>query len=205
MDLLQRLQRWYTINCNGDWEHSYGVSITNIDNPGWVVKIDLSDTCIRKVSFDYPIVERTVANWVSYSVKEGVFEGSGGPENLTEILSYFLDTFLPAHLDPNCTLEVHLPVAGYENRLWLKAQARMLSESSVEICSIADPIMPHCYEWGTEADLDLFAELGHLFSGIDTGYSIGDQAEPNVYQAEDNMLRTFLVVPVKRQPEVLRQ
>jgi hypothetical protein len=26
---------WYTKQCNGDWEHSYGIRIDTIDNPGW--------------------------------------------------------------------------------------------------------------------------------------------------------------------------
>ncbi|WP_071885056.1 immunity 53 family protein [Hymenobacter sp. DG25B] len=197
MELLQRIQRWYTINCNGDWEHSYGISITNIDNPGWKVNIDLNETCIKNVSFDYPIIERTPTNWVGYSVKEAVFRGSGGPENLTEILIYFLDTFLPAHIDPDCTIELHLPVRGYENRLWLKAEGKMLSESTIEVCNIADTNR-FSYEWGTDADLNLFSELGNSLSELGTDYLIGDHVEPYVYQAADNILRTFLVAPVKR-------
>lgn len=196
MDLLQRLQRWYTINCNGDWEHGYGISITNVDNPGWVVSIELKDTCVREVTFDYQTVERTTTNWVGYSVKDGVFEGSGGPENLTEILSYFLDTFLPAHIDPECTLVISLPVRGYENRLWLKAEARMLSESMVEIISIADPNQSQFYEWGSDGDLNLFGELEDSLSKLQLYYALGDKVEPQVFQAVDNMLRTFLVAPI---------
>jgi hypothetical protein len=41
---LERLQRWYLGECNGDWEHSYGVRIDTLDNPGWIVTIDLHET-----------------------------------------------------------------------------------------------------------------------------------------------------------------
>ena len=30
---LTWLQAWYMSNCNGDWEHGYGVSVRTLDNP----------------------------------------------------------------------------------------------------------------------------------------------------------------------------
>ena len=41
--LLNRIQDWYKINCDGDWEHSYGYKIETLDNHGWSVIIDLKD------------------------------------------------------------------------------------------------------------------------------------------------------------------
>src|SRR5690349_3280016 len=111
MELLQRIQRWYTINCNGDWEHSYGVSIWHgisvqtLDNPGWIVSINLADTCIIQTSIPYTIQSRSETDWFGFKVENSKFEGIGGPENLTEILTYFLDTFLPGHINPECTLD----------------------------------------------------------------------------------------------------
>ena len=43
-DSLAQLQQWYLSNCNGDWEHTYGVSIGTLDNPGWSLKIELTGT-----------------------------------------------------------------------------------------------------------------------------------------------------------------
>lgn len=40
-DPLKGLQDWYCSQCNGDWEHGYGVSIETLDNPGWSLKIEL--------------------------------------------------------------------------------------------------------------------------------------------------------------------
>ncbi len=45
-DVLAELQRWYLAQCNDDWEHSYGVTIETLDNPGWSVHIDLADTAL---------------------------------------------------------------------------------------------------------------------------------------------------------------
>jgi hypothetical protein len=33
-DLLRWLQDWHAGQCDGDWEHSYGVDIGTLDNPG---------------------------------------------------------------------------------------------------------------------------------------------------------------------------
>ena len=41
---LSSLQRWYSSQCDGDWEHQLGVEITTLDNPGWLVRIELRHT-----------------------------------------------------------------------------------------------------------------------------------------------------------------
>ena len=46
MNALQRLQDWYSAQCNGDWEHQQGVRIESLDNPGWALDIDLADTAL---------------------------------------------------------------------------------------------------------------------------------------------------------------
>jgi hypothetical protein len=34
------LTQWYLAQCNEDWEHSYGVAIGTLDNPGWSLEVD---------------------------------------------------------------------------------------------------------------------------------------------------------------------
>lgn len=192
MELLQRLQRWYTINCNGDWEHSFGVSITTLDNPGWTVKINLIDTCLHHAVLDYSLLEKSNTDWVGYSVKAEEFEGVGGPENLTEILAYFLDTFLPSHLDPGCTIEIGLPVIGYEGQLWLNAEGRMVSESTLEITAIENYDMKGNYLWSNDATLEAVNQPGNVPLNLRVNFNIGDRVEPVIFQSDDNFLRTFL-------------
>ena len=36
---IKQIQEWYKSHCNGGWEHSYGIQIDTIDNPGWRIKI----------------------------------------------------------------------------------------------------------------------------------------------------------------------
>ncbi|MCM3133740.1 immunity 53 family protein [Paenibacillus polysaccharolyticus] len=35
METLTWIQHRYDQNCDGEWEHVYGVKIQTIDNPGW--------------------------------------------------------------------------------------------------------------------------------------------------------------------------
>jgi Immunity protein 53 len=51
MNALQELQQWYQSQCNGDWEHTYGVKIDTLDNPGWSVTIELADTYLYGRTF----------------------------------------------------------------------------------------------------------------------------------------------------------
>jgi len=41
MDLLTWLEEWYRCKCDGAWEHSHGVRLDTIDNPGWRVEVDI--------------------------------------------------------------------------------------------------------------------------------------------------------------------
>lgn len=47
MEVLKWLTDWYKSNCNGDWEHSYGIKIDTLDNPGWHIHIDLLETSLE--------------------------------------------------------------------------------------------------------------------------------------------------------------
>lgn len=44
MDIFEWLTNWYSSNCNDEWEHTYGIKIDTLDNPGWSFKADLVGT-----------------------------------------------------------------------------------------------------------------------------------------------------------------
>jgi len=44
LNLIKWLEDWYLSQCDGDWEHSYGLKISNIDNPWWHMSNNLLDT-----------------------------------------------------------------------------------------------------------------------------------------------------------------
>jgi hypothetical protein len=89
-DLLIGLESWFTDNCDGDWEHGWGVRINTLDNPGWSVDIDLAGTLLFGKPFAQVREERAENDWVHCWIDAGVFKGRGGPKNLSEILGLFL-------------------------------------------------------------------------------------------------------------------
>ena len=88
---LQRLQDWYLAQCNGDWEHTYGVSIGTLDNPGWTLDVELTDTSLAgkpfatlKEDMEHP------TDWIHCSVSDLKFRGACGPLKLESVIEIFL-------------------------------------------------------------------------------------------------------------------
>ncbi|MGR8981885.1 MAG: immunity 53 family protein [Gammaproteobacteria bacterium] len=88
-DILTWTQTWFLSQCNEVWEHTYGVKIDTLDNPGWSVVIDLVGTKLEGTSIEAISLNRTEEDWVNCSVSNNQYKGYGGPQNLVEILSTF--------------------------------------------------------------------------------------------------------------------
>jgi hypothetical protein len=88
-DGLTWLQAWYTTRCDGDWEHGYGVSIVTLDNPGWHLKIDLTDTAVAGRDYAGREVHRGEHDWLIARVIEGRYDAACGPLNLGEAIHEF--------------------------------------------------------------------------------------------------------------------
>jgi hypothetical protein len=97
-DNLQWLGSWYLAQCDNDWEHSYGVTIDTLDNPGWSIKIDLTDTSLQHKTFER--VEQGEANgdldewhrtgsWWAASLQGATFQVSCGPLDLSTAIGVF--------------------------------------------------------------------------------------------------------------------
>lgn len=90
--ILDWLMRWYEGQCDGDWEHVYGIAIDTLDNPGWSLRIDLNGT-----QLDGQIFERRThkyeeeADWWSCWTEDNQFHGAGGPQQLGPMLRVFRD------------------------------------------------------------------------------------------------------------------
>ena len=95
-DALYLLQRWYVQQCNGEWEHSFGVNIDTLDNPGWTIRVDLAETAHAGLAHDWSRVERSEHDWVHWRVHADRFEAACGPTNLNEAIVAFLD-FVGSH------------------------------------------------------------------------------------------------------------
>ena len=87
---LADLQRWYSAQCGGEWEHAYGIEIGTLDNPGWSVSIDLTDTALADAPFNEVSDSEPERGWIHCCVKNRRFEGHGGPHMLGRIIRTFL-------------------------------------------------------------------------------------------------------------------
>ena len=83
------LQGWYKDKTNSVWEHSYGIKIDTIDNPGWKLSVDLKGTLLEGVILENTSIERSDDDWIHYKVIDNQFVGYGGPENLSELITIF--------------------------------------------------------------------------------------------------------------------
>jgi hypothetical protein len=88
---LEELVRWYAAQCDGDWEHSYGIAIDTLDNPGWRLKVDLTDTELQSVAFQ--VVEHNLEDDVSWWRcwrDDNVFHAACGARDLQSVISIFI-------------------------------------------------------------------------------------------------------------------
>ena len=92
-DALSGLEHWYAAHCDGDWEHGYGVRIDTLDNPGWIVTIDLEGTRKADSPLHWQKIEHSEDNWIHYKAENKKFEIRCGPLNLTESIDIFLRWF----------------------------------------------------------------------------------------------------------------
>jgi hypothetical protein len=96
MNEIEDIQAWYHAQCDGDWEHSWGVKIGTLDNPGWSLEINLIGTSLEGVPFE-PLEYRVGKDsnpedndWYVCKVENKVFRGFGGPHHLKTLLQKFL-------------------------------------------------------------------------------------------------------------------
>jgi hypothetical protein len=93
---LDELQKWYVSQCDGDWEHTYGLAIGTLDNPGWSLKVDLAGTALEGkpfAGFSYGVGKDAVNSgddWIDCKVKDNRFLAFGGPQKLKEMIDVFL-------------------------------------------------------------------------------------------------------------------
>ena len=81
-DPLVAIQEWYSSKCNDEWEHCHGITIRNIDNPGWAVSISGEQN--RQVTTLK--IDRSELDWIRIDASSEVFSGYCGAGNLRELL-----------------------------------------------------------------------------------------------------------------------
>jgi hypothetical protein len=89
MNQLEWLQDYYLSCCNGDWEHTHGVKVDTLDNPGWVITIDLEDTVVENTPFKKINWNTNDEDWGDCEVINKIFKGYGGSKNLEDLILVF--------------------------------------------------------------------------------------------------------------------
>ena len=86
---------WYQKQCNGDWEHSYGVKLETLDNPGWFLEIDLIQTELEGRTMpelsegcdsEHWAVEEV---WIHCAIRDNQFQGACDPTQLARLFRVF--------------------------------------------------------------------------------------------------------------------
>jgi hypothetical protein len=88
-DQLTWLQDWYAAQCDGDWEHIYGVEIGTLDNPGWSIAVDLAETALESLILDKVETRRSETDWLVVEIRDQKFLGFCGSQNLGELIGIF--------------------------------------------------------------------------------------------------------------------
>jgi hypothetical protein len=86
-----KLQEWYLKQCDGDWEHEFGIVIDTLDNPGWSLRIDLKGTLLEGKPFTKIKKDLAEDDWVHCWIAENQFQAGGGPSNLVDLIRIFIE------------------------------------------------------------------------------------------------------------------
>lgn len=141
MTKIKEIQDWYKLHCNGDWEHEYGIKIETLDNPGWNVTIDLSDTILDGLTYEKNI-ENSEDDWIFLKSDGNVFSGAGDFNKLDEIIDKFINSFVLPNIQKS-TYELTIYAEGRIDsndliKFYRPIQAKVISLTQFEIISIPE-------------------------------------------------------------------
>jgi len=88
-DNLEWLDLWYQSQCDGDWEHSRGMWLESLTDPGWQLTIHLAGTSAANIGPQRLQFDTLCGEWIKCSIFDGRFEGSGDPRKLEQIIGVF--------------------------------------------------------------------------------------------------------------------
>ena len=66
--IIQWLQDWTKSQIDGDWEHELGISISMLDNPGWILSADISNygDFLKETK---PLGRDNDVDWIDFEVR----------------------------------------------------------------------------------------------------------------------------------------
>ncbi|WP_157880864.1 Imm53 family immunity protein [Streptomyces griseoruber] len=83
------MQSWYASNCDGEWEHEYGIRMVTTDNPGWHIEIDVSETDLEGVLVERARHEFSDGGWMIAWSDGTKFQAACSPLSLRDVDAFF--------------------------------------------------------------------------------------------------------------------
>ncbi|WP_316814424.1 immunity 53 family protein [Pedobacter heparinus] len=88
MNISEWLADWYKSECNGDWEHTYGIQIGTIDNPGWSLRVDLLETRYEGKKMSMKVLNSD-EDWYDVTSNGEFFTAVGDASKLQLLITLF--------------------------------------------------------------------------------------------------------------------
>lgn len=93
MHYLLHLERWYSSQCDDQWEHAHGLNIYTTHDPGWILEVSIKDTELDGCHLD-PIEDyssESDGKWYYRRLNGSKYEAAGDPFQLSRMVRDFLD------------------------------------------------------------------------------------------------------------------
>jgi hypothetical protein len=87
--MLDQLQTWYAVHCDGIWEQEFGISISTCEVAGWELRVDLVNTPIAGNELAREREARSPDDWLEVWCDGYTFRAAGGVANLRDMLEAF--------------------------------------------------------------------------------------------------------------------
>lgn len=103
-NVIIEFAEWFSMECDGDWEHGEGITIESLDNPGWSLRICLDGTLLADKAFN-PIMKGDSEDfndttWLNCYKEGEFFYAYGGRDMLEEIIRIFIE-WMKSNTDPS--------------------------------------------------------------------------------------------------------
>jgi Immunity protein 53 len=167
-DPLSFLAHLHWSLCDGDYEHTFGPSISTLDNPGWEVKLELERSEIEGIAAGRRHIQRSQSDWVDAQWGPKLLRVYCGLHNLHEALVALRDV-ATCELQRQLSQEFHVlsgvassPAVGSVERLRFVRPERDLFLLVAELPEVPLGAIPPVLVY-------TFSDLASAVTAIETG------------------------------------
>ena len=88
---FQLISDWFLSQCDGDWEHEFGIEIYTVSNPGWYIKIPLEETELEIIIIDIVHNIESEDDWYFIKTEENTIHAACSFNNIEKILNIIVE------------------------------------------------------------------------------------------------------------------